>query len=433
MLGFWFCILCISGTAIIICIYNLKDVPANLMRPKVPKSGKKILLEKISFIWRKLKFSDKITVRNIFRYKSRVFTTIFGIAGCTALILAGFGLKDSISAIVPLQYEQIQLYDGDVILKEDVTEEERIEVQKELDTDKKVSVTAENLLKNIEVSSGESSQEVYLDVPKDVEAFKKFVVIRDRKTKEIYSLDDKGAILTEKVAKLLEVNVGDKLTIDTDDGEKTVLISAICENYMGHYLYMTSEVYEKTFGEAPAYNSIYYRTQDRTTEEAKDVGENIMKCDGTLSISYTTSLKKQVDHMLESLDIVIVVLIISAGMLAFVVLYNLNNINITERKRELATLKVLGFYDKEVSSYVYRENILLTLIGALAGLLIGKILHRFIVETVEIDSVMFGRNIDPPSFLYAFLLTVAFSLFVNGVMYFKLKKINMVESLKSVE
>ena len=258
-------------------------------------------------------------------------------------------------------------------------------------------------------------------------------MIRDRKTKEIYSLDDKGAILTEKVAKLLEVNVGDKLTIDTDDGEKTVLISAICENYMGHYLYMTSEVYEKTFGEAPAYNSIYYRTQDRTTEEAKDVGENIMKCDGTLSISYTTSLKKQVDHMLESLDIVIVVLIISAGMLAFVVLYNLNNINITERKRELATLKVLGFYDKEVSSYVYRENILLTLIGALAGLLIGKILHRFIVETVEIDSVMFGRNIDPPSFLYAFLLTVAFSLFVNGVMYFKLKKINMVESLKSVE
>lgn len=202
---------------------------------------------------------------------------------------------------------------------------------------------------------------------------------------------------------------------------------------MGHYLYMTSEVYEKTFGEAPAYNSIYYRTQDRTTEEAKDVGENTMKCDGTLSISYTTSLKKQVDHMLESLDIVIIVLIISAGMLAFVVLYNLNNINITERKRELATLKVLGFYDKEVSSYVYRENILLTLIGALAGLLIGKILHRFIVETVEIDSVMFGRNIDPPSFLYAFLLTVAFSLFVNGVMYFKLKKINMVESLKSVE
>ena len=415
------------------CMKELREQAAELMRPPTPKQGKRVFLERVPFIWKNLNFTWKSTVRNLVRYKKRFFMTVFGIGGCMGMMLFGFGLKDSISAIVPLQYEQIQLYDGDVILKEDVTEEERIEVQKELDTDKKVSVTAENLLKNIEISSGESSQEVYLDVPKDVEAFKKFVVIRDRKTKEIYSLDNKGAILTEKVAKLLEVNVDDKLTIDTDDGEKTVLISAICENYMGHYLYMTSEVYEKTFGEAPAYNSIYYRTQDRTTEEAKDVGENIMKCDGTLSISYTTSLKKQVDHMLESLDIVIVVLIISAGMLAFVVLYNLNNINITERKRELATLKVLGFYDKEVSSYVYRENILLTLIGALAGLLIGKILHRFIVETVEIDSVMFGRNIDPPSFLYAFLLTVAFSLFVNGVMYFKLKKINMVESLKSVE
>ena len=414
------------------CMKELREQAAELMRPPTPKQGKRVFLERVPFIWKNLNFTWKSTVRNLVRYKKRFFMTVFGIGGCMGMMLFGFGLKDSISAIVPLQYEEIQLYDGDVILKEDVTEE-RNEVQKELDTDKKVSVTAENLLKNIEISSGESSQEVYLDVPKDVEAFKKFVVIRDRKTKEIYSLDDKGAILTEKVAKLLEVNVGDKLTIDTDDGEKTVLISAICENYMGHYLYMTSEVYEKTFGEAPAYNSIYYRTQDRTTEEAKDVGENIMKCDGTLSISYTTSLKKQVDHMLESLDIVIIVLIISAGMLAFVVLYNLNNINITERKRELATLKVLGFYDKEVSSYVYRENILLTLIGALAGLLIGKILHRFIVETVEIDSVMFGRNIDPPSFLYAFLLTVAFSLFVNGVMYFKLKKINMVESLKSVE
>ena len=415
------------------CMKELREQAAELMRPPTPKQGKRVFLERVPFIWKNLNFTWKSTVRNLVRYKKRFFMTVFGIGGCMGMMLFGFGLKDSISAIVPLQYEQIQLYDGDVILKEDVTEEERNEVQKELDTDKKVSVTAENLLKNIEISSGESSQEVYLDVPKDVEAFKKFVVIRDRKTKEIYSLDDKGAILTEKVAKLLEVNVGDKLTIDTDDGEKTVLISAICENYMGHYLYMTSEVYEKTFGEAPAYNSIYYRTQDRTTEEAKDVGENVMKCDGTLSISYTTSLKKQVDHMLESLDIVIVVLIISAGMLAIVVLYNLNNINITERKRELATLKVLGFYDKEVSSYVYRENILLTLIGALAGLLIGKILHRFIVETVEIDSVMFGRNIDPPSFLYAFLLTVVFSLFVNGVMYFKLKKINMVESLKSVE
>ena len=224
------------------CMKELREQAAELMRPPTPKQGKRVFLERVPFIWKNLNFTWKSTVRNLVRYKKRFFMTVFGIGGCMGMMLFGFGLKDSISAIVPLQYEQIQLYDGDVILKEDVTEEERIEVQKELDTDKKVSVTAENLLKNIEVSSGESSQEVYLDVPKDVEAFKKFVVIRDRKTKEIYSLDDKGAILTEKVAKLLEVNVGDKLTIDTDDGEKTVLISAICENYMGHYLYMTSEV-----------------------------------------------------------------------------------------------------------------------------------------------------------------------------------------------
>ena len=216
--------------------------------------------------------------------------------------------------------------------------------------------------------------------------------------------------------------------------ERTVKISQICENYMSHYLYMTPAVYKAAYGKEPEYNSIYYRTEGRTTKEAESVGEAALKLDGALSVSYTTELRQQVDDMLQSLDIVIVVLIISAGMLAFVVLYNLNNINITERKRELATLKVLGFYDKEVTEYVYLgKNILLTLIGSVFGMLLGKILHRFIIVTVEIDSVMFGRNINTISFVYAFLLTVVFSLFVNGVMYFKLKKINMVESLKSVE
>lgn len=415
------------------CMKELREQAAELMRPPTPKQGKRVLLERIPWIWKHLNFTWKSTVRNLIRYKKRFFMTVFGIGGCMGLMLVGFGLKDSISAIVPLQYEQIQLYDGDVIVKEQATEEEKAEIQKNLDADPTVTATAENLLKKVTVRAGKTAKEVYLDVPEDEEQFTQFVVLRDRKTRESYKLDDKGAILTEKMAKMLDVKVGDTLTIDAEDGEKSVEVRAICENYMGHYLYMTPQVYEKTFGEKPVYNSIYYRTKDRTTKEAKSVGENAMKCSGALSISYTTSLKKQVDDMLGSLDIVIVVLIISAGMLAFVVLYNLNNINITERKRELATLKVLGFYDREVSSYVYRENILLTLIGSVMGLLIGKILHRFIIETVEIDSVMFGRNIDPPSFLYAFLLTVAFSLFVNGVMYFKLKKIDMVESLKSVE
>ena len=255
-----------------------------------------------------------------------------------------------------------------------------------------------------------------------------------RVTDEKYELTDDGAVLTEKMAKELDVEVGDSITVrDEDKGDVEVKISAVCENYMGHYLYMTSAVYEKLYGEAPVYNSIIYKTADRITSEAERVGEAVLKLPGALSVSYTTDLASQVDHMLGALDSVIAVLIISAGMLAFVVLYNLNNINITERKRELATLKVLGFYNSEVTAYVYRENIVLTFFGVLFGMILGKILHQFIIVTVEIESVMFGRNINVASFIYSFLLTVLFSCLVNGVMYFKLKKIDMVESLKSVE
>lgn len=240
--------------------------------------------------------------------------------------------------------------------------------------------------------------------------------------------------MTEKIAKELEVQAGDMITIrDEEKGDLKVKIKAVCENYMGHYLYMTADAYEAVYNEKPEYNAVFYKTVSGTTKEAQSVGEDILQLPGALSVSYTTDLKQQVDDMLGALDIVIVVLTISAGMLAFVVLYNLNNINITERKRELATLKVLGFYPNEVSAYVYRENIVLTVLGALFGVALGKILHRFIIVTVEIDTVMFGRNIDMSSFVYSFLLTVAFSMIVNGAMYFKLKKINMVESLKSVE
>ena len=275
---------------------------------------------------------------------------------------------------------------------------------------------------------------MYLDVPKDVEEFSEFVVLQDRVTNEKYQLDDSGAIITEKMSTELDVEQGDTIIIrDDDKGDLEVKISAVCENYMGHYLYMTPEFYEKIYGETPDYNCIFYKTADRITEEAERLGEEALAMPGALSISYTTDLREQVDNMLGALDEVIVVLIISAGMLAFVVLYNLNNINITERQRELATLKVLGFYNGEVAMYVYRENIVLTFLGAVFGIVLGKILHRFIIVTVEIESVMFGRNIDLSSYIYAFLLTILFSLFVNGVMHFKLKKINMVESLKSVE
>lgn len=427
-------LLCTVAATIFSCMKELKEQAAELMRPPAPKQGKRVFLEYIPFLWKQLNFTWKSTVRNLMRYKKRFFMTIFGIGGCMGLMLVGFGLKDSISSIVPLQYEDIQLYDGNVILQSDVTMQEKQEVYEALEKNSQVVATAEDLLQKITIEHDGVSKEVYLNVPENVEKFSDFVVLQDRTTKEKYQLTDKGAVLTEKMAKELGVSAGDTVTIkEENEKERTVKISQICENYMSHYLYMTPAVYKAAYGKEPEYNSIYYRTEGRTTKEAESVGEAALKLDGALSVSYTTELRQQVDDMLQSLDIVIVVLIISAGMLAFVVLYNLNNINITERKRELATLKVLGFYDKEVTEYVYRENILLTLIGSVFGMLLGKILHRFIIVTVEIDSVMFGRNINTISFVYAFLLTVVFSLFVNGVMYFKLKKINMVESLKSVE
>ncbi len=416
------------------CYKELREQAAELMRPPTPKQGQRVLLERVKFIWKWLNFSWKASIRNLVRYKKRLFMTIFGIGGCMALMLVGFGLKDSIFAIVDIQYGEIQLYDGNIILSDDATEEEKSNIIKELGKDSKMAGSTEGLLAQITVGNGEEQFDVYLDVPKNVEEFSEFVVLQDRITNGTYELDDSGAVLTEKMATELGVEPGDTITIhDEDKGDLEVEISAVCENYMGHYLYMTPTYYEKVYGEKPDYNSIFYKTSDRITEEAERIGEEALTLPGALSVSYTTDLREQVDNMLGALDEVIVVLIISAGMLAFVVLYNLNNINITERQRELATLKVLGFYNGEVAMYVYRENIVLTVLGAIFGIVLGKFLHGFIIVTVEIESVMFGRNIDLSSFVYGFLLTILFSLLVNGAMYFKLKKINMVESLKSVE
>lgn len=416
------------------CYKELREQAAELMRPPTPKQGQRVLLERVTFIWKRFNFSWKASIRNLVRYKKRLFMTVFGIGGCMALMLVGFGLKDSIFAIVDIQYGEIQLYDGNIILSDDATEEEKQNIIMTLHEDSAMAGSMEGLLEQVSVGNGGEWHDVYLDVPKDVEQFEDFVVLQDRVTNEHYSLDDSGAVLTEKMATELGVEPGDTITIRDDaKGDLEVRISDVCENYMGHYLYMTPAVYEDVYGEAPDYNCIFYKTTDRITEEAERIGEEALTLQGTLSISYTTDLREQVDNMLGALDIVIVVLIISAGMLAFVVLYNLNNINITERQRELATLKVLGFYNNEISMYVYRENIVLTLFGAVFGAVLGKILHQFIIVTVEIESVMFGRNIDLSSFIYGFLLTCLFSLLVNGAMYFKLKKINMVESLKSVE
>lgn len=427
-------VLCTGLATLLACYKELAAQPAVLMRPPAPKQGKRVFLEYLPFLWKRLGFIWKSTIRNLIRYKKRFFMTVFGIGGCMALMIVGFGLRDSIFSIGTLQYEELQLYDGMVILSTDADEEDRKDLEAYLEEEKEISAVSQGYLKKTNVKRGNESKEVYLYAPLDLEKNKEFLVYRDRKNHETYELGEKDAILTEKAAKALGIEKGDKLSVESQDGEFTeITITNICENYMEHYLYLSPELYEEIYGKPVEENNIYFKMKDLDEEKLGTIGENILEKRAALNVSYTYNMEERLDEMLESLDIVIVVLIISAGLLAFVVLYNLNNINITERKRELATIKVLGFYDNEVSAYVYRENILLTLIGTVAGVLLGSLLHRYVIATVEIDSVMFTRIIENISFVYSALLTFGFSVFVNVVMYFKLKKIDMVESLKSVE
>ena len=427
-------VLCTGLATLLACYKELAAQPAVLMRPPAPKQGKRVFLEYLPFLWKRLGFIWKSTIRNLIRYKKRFFMTVFGIGGCMALMIVGFGLRDSIFSIGILQYEELQLYDGMVILSTDADEEDRKDLEAYLEEEKEISAVSKGYLKKTNVKKGNEKKEVYLYAPLDLEKNKEFLVYRDRKNHETYELGEKDAILTEKAAKALGIEKGDKLSVESQDGEFTeITITNICENYMEHYLYLSPELYEEIYGKPVEENNIYFKMKDLDEEKLGTIGENILEKRAAFNVSYTYNMEERLDEMLESLDIVIVVLIISAGLLAFVVLYNLNNINITERKRELATIKVLGFYDNEVSVYVYRENILLTLIGTIAGVLLGSLLHRYVITTVEIDSVMFTRIIENISFVYSALLTFGFSVFVNVVMYFKLKKIDMVESLKRVE
>ena len=417
------------------CYKELAAEPAELMRPAAPKQGKRILLERIGIIWKHLNFTWNSTVRNLIRYKKRFFMTIFGIGGCMALMVVGFGLKDCIYEIVSLQYEKVQFYDAATYMSDDISEENRQQLHDYLDQNADIKETIEARMQKTDVKSASGKKTLYLMVPSDDEKIEDFLSFHSRTNKdEVYSLKKDEVILTEKMASLLNVKVGDELTIEDEDrGDQTVTVGAICENYMSHYLYLSPEKYEELYGVPAEYNTIIYSAKDGKDDQIEKIGTKLLSMDGVLNVSYTSSIEGRLDDMLRSLNLVIVVLIVSAGMLAFVVLYNLNNINITERQRELATLKVLGFYDGEVASYVYRENILLTIIGSVVGMVLGNLLHRYIILTVEVEEAMFGRQIHWQSYLYSFLFTVAFSLFVNWVMFYKLKKIDMVESLKSVE
>ncbi len=429
-------LICTIGATISACYKELLAVPAQLMRPPAPKEGKRVFMERITFLWKRLSFTWKSTVRNLFRYKKRFLMTVIGIGGCMGLLLVGYGLLDSITDIGTLQFDELQLYDAIVVLDTDAEPQEIEEVEDALRADERVTHSKRFYMQLTDVQTrGVTDKEwaIYLYVPEDLENLDGFFRFRDRETKEPYELTDEGAIITEKIAKEFKLKPGDVITLEQEEGDDVeVPIAAVCENYLSHYLYMTPALYEKVYGEAPEFNSIFFESGE-PQEGIEEIGETMLSHDAVLNVTYTGTLAEQIENMLGAMDVVMLVLIVSAGALAIVVLYNLNNININERRRELATLKVLGFYNGEVAAYVYRENILLTLIGAALGIVLGKLLHAYIITTIEVDACMFGRNINLPSFVYGTLFTVGFSMIVNGVMYFKLKKIDMVESLKSVE
>lgn len=417
-------IFCTVAATLFACYRELKESPAALMRPKSPKAGKRVLLERIKFIWNRLSFTRKVTVRNVFRYKKRFLMTIVGIAGCTGLIIAGFGLRDGITSIVSGQYEKVFNYQIEVTFKPDVTLNEK---NKEVERIKKIDKINDVLIANkesVEIKNKNTNQSIQLIVP--FSSPDGFISLKNRTSGEEYKLNN-NIVVSEKLSKLLNLKKGNKLRLKTDK-EYIATIGGITENYFLHYIYMDKKLYDSSY-----YNTLFIKTDNLTDEEEKVLATEIKKNDTISNISFTSSTRNVFDSTMKNFALVALVLVVSAGLLAFVVLYNLANVNISERIRELATIKVLGFYDREVYNYVGRETTILTGIGMFFGILIGKALTVFILKTCELDQIMFGTTIKIQSYIYSLLLTLFFTLLVNITTYFALKKVNMIESLKSIE
>lgn len=430
MLGILIAFICIGGATIIVAVKELKQMPAVLMRPKPPKNGKRIFLERIKFIWKKLNFSKKVTMRNIFRYKKRAVMTIVGIAGCTGLMLTGFGIKDSVIGIPDSQFGGVFKYDSSVMLqntegledlKNYINSNENIESYVEIDG-------ATGKLKN-----ENANFDVTIFIPNDKENFKNAINLIDTKTNENVELSDNGIIITDKVAEFLKIGAGDNVTlVSSDDIEYNFKVDYVVKNYVSHYVYMSKQFYETNIKTYKT-NMIYINNKDITDEQKSKMSEEILNIKGVSSVNMISDMMKMVSDMLNTMNYVVVILIVASALLAFVVLYNLANINIAERQREIATLKVLGFYNKEVDNYINKENIIFTIIGVVLGLVFGTFLTDGIIASVEIDKLRFLKNIEPISYVYSAAITILFSLIVNAIIHFILKKIDMIESLKSVE
>ena len=432
ILGLGLASICIIGATLYTALSTLNQTPSELMRPKAPKPGKRVLLEKIPFIWKHLSFTRKVTVRNIFRYKKRFLMTIIGIAGCTALILAGFGIKDAISAILPNQYEKVYQYQMQISLKSGITNTELENLIATLQEKQGIEKVVETQMTSGTLVNKGNEQDVQIIIPKE-ENLQEVIHLADSETKETVSLQNNKIAITEKVAELLNVQKGDTIILkDADEKQHEVQISDIVENYIYHYVYMPKELYEELY-EPYSTNVLFVEHTLNNTQAEDAFAKELLEKEEVSAISLNSSIQNMMNDMMSSLNYVVIVLIVSAGLLAFVVLYNLSNVNISERIRELATIKVLGFYDKEVYQYITRETVILTGIGIILGLIGGYFLNYFIMGTCEINVLRFSRKIRPISYLYAIIITIIFTTIVNIVTYFSLKKIDMIESLKSIE
>lgn len=417
-----------TSVTVFFCNEELKQEPAALMRPVPPKNGKTIFLEKIGFVWKHFSFTWKVTMRNIFRYKKRVFMTIIGIAGCTALIVLGFGLKDSINGVAEKQYTDIFKYNDLIVLKNG-TENMSGNLESLL-TKEQVKAPVLIYQTTFKTEKSDKSLDYYLIVPENEENFYKYFNLKHVSDDTSISLDDDGVIITQKLSEAFNINKGDYIKIkDSNANSYNLKVSDVAKNYTSNYMYMNKELYKKVFGKTVSYNMI---AADSTVNEKK-LAKNLIASNLVSNVTFKDDILKQASDSNGGLNNVVIVVVVIAALLAIVVLYNLTSINISERKREIATLKVLGFRDKETNAYIYRETIILTLISIVLGLILGTVFHGFIIKMIERDDVVFFKNIKPLSFLLAFLITMIFSVIMQIATDFKLKKIDMIESLKSVE
>lgn len=409
----------------------LKETPASLMQPRAPKPGKRIFLERIGFIWKRMEFTSKVTARNIFRYKKRLIMTLLGISGCTALLVVGFGLKDSVSGIIGNQFTEIYNFNAQM----DTVEGELGERAESILNDSKYFEDWTRVAqKAATLTAGDESVTGFILVPEESDRIGEFITFRERRSGKGFIFDENSCVIAEKAAKLLGVKVGDTVSFEYAEGKRAdFTITDITENYVYLYLYISPELYEETTGQEIGMNRVLARCITDDEGERQTVSKEMLKLSAINTVGFTDSVVESFDEMLGSLNYVIIIIIIIAAVLAFVVLYNLTNININERIRELATIKVLGFRDKEVCSYIYRETIVLSILGSIIGLFLGVLLHGFTVTSVEVDMVMFGREISTMAFVYSAVLTVVFTYIVNFVMRKRLLNVDMVESMKSVD